>query len=105
MAEARASLASPTSPGAWLYAVADPTRLRILLSLSQVEEATAADLSLSGEASNQTLRRHVQALVALGVIEERIGESDGETPGRPASRFRMPPEVRSSLRAITEALA
>jgi DNA-binding transcriptional ArsR family regulator len=84
----------------WLDGVADPVRLHILRSLSQVAEATAANLTYCSQASHQTLRRHLEALVTLGVIEERQGESDGETPGRPATRFRLPPEVRRSVRAV-----
>lgn len=87
---------------AWLDVIADPTRLHILRSLSQVPEATAADLTL-GMASTQTLRRHLEALVSVGVIDERPGESDGETPGRPAARFRLDPEVRESFAALSEA--
>jgi hypothetical protein len=31
------------------------------------------------------------------VIEERPGESDGETPGRPAAHFSLHPDVRESV--------
>lgn len=84
---------------AWLEGVADPVRLGILRSLSQVPQATASDLATWGEASSQTLRRHLDALVALGVIEEHPAESDGETPGRPAARYSLPRGVRESVRA------
>lgn len=84
----------------WLGVVADPIRLHIVRSLCDVGEATASDLSSWGLASNQTLRRHLDALVTFGVIEERAGQSDGETPGRPATRFSLPPEVRESVRSV-----
>lgn len=83
----------------WIDFVADPVRLQILRSLSEVTEATAADLALWGQSSNQTLRRHLEALVTLGVIRERAGESDGQTPGRPAARFSLSADVRESVRA------
>lgn len=92
-----------TSPAArWLEVVADPVRLGILRSLSQVCEATAADLAHWGQASSQTLRRHLDALVALGVIEEHPPRSDGETPGRPAARFSLPEELRASVRSVLD---
>lgn len=86
----------------WLEVIADPVRLGILRSLSQVEEATAADLAIWGQASSQTLRRHLDALVSLGVIREHAAQSDGETPGRPAAHFSLPVEMRESVRSILE---
>jgi predicted ArsR family transcriptional regulator len=84
----------------WLDVVADPVRIHILRALSEVAEATASDLAVNGMSSNQTLRRHLDAMVTLGVIEERPGQSDGETPGRPAARFSLPNEVRESVRSV-----
>jgi predicted ArsR family transcriptional regulator len=89
----------------WLEVVADPIRLGILRSLSHVEEATASDLAAEGQASSQTLRRHLEALVSLGVIEEHPAKSDGQTPGRPAARYSLPSEVRSSVQSILEPAA
>lgn len=84
----------------WLEVIADPVRLSILRTLSQVETATASDLAASGQASSQTLRRHLDALASLGVIEEHAPRSDGETPGRPAARFSLSAETRASVRAV-----
>jgi DNA-binding transcriptional ArsR family regulator len=84
----------------WLEVVADPIRLGILRSLSEVTEATTADLATRGQASSQTLRRHLEALVSVGVIDEHPACSDGETPGRPAARFSLPREVRESVRSV-----
>ncbi len=84
----------------WLEVIADPIRLGILRSLSQVAEATTSDLAAWGAASSQTLRRHLEVLVSLEVIREHPPQSDGETPGRPAARFSLPGEVRESVRAI-----
>jgi predicted ArsR family transcriptional regulator len=83
----------------WLHAVADPVRLHILVSLFTTAEATAADLA-SGLSSPQTLRRHLEALVSIGVVAETAGASDGETPGRPAARFRLDPSVRGSFSSV-----
>jgi DNA-binding transcriptional ArsR family regulator len=82
--------------------IADPVRLGILRSLSQTEEATAAELAEWGQASSQTLRRHLDALVALGVLREHAARSDGETPGRPAAHFSLPAEMRESVRSVLE---
>jgi DNA-binding transcriptional ArsR family regulator len=81
----------------WLDVIADPVRLQILRSLSKVTEATTSELALRSPASYQTLRRHLEALEAVGVIEARPGVSDGETGGRPAVRFSLAPEVRRSV--------
>jgi predicted ArsR family transcriptional regulator len=88
----------------WLAHIADPIRLHIVISLSAVEDATAADLTGLGGASGPALRRHLGALVALGVIEERPGESDGRTPGRPPARFALPTRTRNSVRAVLTGL-
>jgi predicted ArsR family transcriptional regulator len=85
--------------------IADPVRLGILRSLTQVSDATTADLASMGQASSQTLRRHLEALVSLGVIEEHPPCSDGETPGRPAAHFSLPPEMRKSVRSVLEPAA
>ncbi|HEX3173766.1 MAG TPA: winged helix-turn-helix domain-containing protein [Solirubrobacterales bacterium] len=84
----------------WLDVVADPVRLQILRVLSDGGEATVRELIGHGAASSQTLRRHLDDLVALGVIQEQPGESDGETPGRPAARFSLPAEVRESVCSV-----
>lgn len=81
----------------WLDVVADPIRLQILRTLSEVAEASASELAARSQASYQTLRRHLEALQAAGVIEARPGRSDGETPGRPATRFSLTPAVRASV--------
>lgn len=95
----RFSTGTGVSGSIWLAGIADPVRLYILCALSEMGEATAADLAAEGQASPQTLRRHLEALVALGVIRERPGESDGETPGRPPARFSLPADVRQGVRA------
>lgn len=93
-------LPSAQPAAGWLNVVADPIRLHIFRSLAEVTEATAADLAERGHISNQTVRRHLEVLVNLEVIHERPGESDGETPGRPPSRFSLPAEVRESVRSV-----
>lgn len=86
----------------WLDVVADPVRLQILRSLSQVDYATAAQLAAGSPASYQTLRRHLEALATYGVVEASAGVSDGES-GRPPMRFSLRPEVRESVRSADAA--
>jgi predicted ArsR family transcriptional regulator len=92
-------------PHAWLDSVADPVRLQILRLLVELPDARAADLADALCASNQTARRHLDALVALGVVVESPGASDGATPGRPAARYSLPADVRESVLAVMGALA
>ncbi|HEY5052827.1 MAG TPA: winged helix-turn-helix domain-containing protein [Solirubrobacterales bacterium] len=84
----------------WLEVVADPVRLQILRALTQVGEATASDLAGHSQTSYQTLRRHLDALETFGVIHAKPGKSDGETPGRPAARFSLQPEIRESVCSV-----
>lgn len=79
--------------------VGDPVRLQILRILCDVPEATASQLAGDSPASHQTLRRHLEALEAFGVILTHPGVSDGETQGRPAARFSLSPAVRESVRS------
>lgn len=81
----------------WLHGVADPVRLNVIHRLCKVELATAAELAIGCQTSKPTLRRHLGAMVAIGLIEEQAGESDGETAGRPAARFSLSPGVRQSV--------
>jgi predicted ArsR family transcriptional regulator len=85
--------------GDWVDAIAEPVRLQIVRALCEVPEATAAELAARSPASDQTLRRHLEALAASGVISTRPGISDGETSGRPATRFSLSPAVRKSARS------
>jgi predicted ArsR family transcriptional regulator len=87
---------------AWIGAIADPVRLAILRSLIAVGDATVAEPIAFGSASSQTIRRHLESLVAVGIVAERTGESDGETAGRPASRFSLQPEVREGVRVFLD---
>lgn len=88
----------------WLEVVADPVRLQILRKLSRVDTATTSQLASESPASYQTLRRHLEALEAFGVIRVRAGVSDGES-GRPAARFSLDPALRESVRSAIDGRA
>jgi len=83
-----------------IVGIADPVRLELIRRLTEVEEATAAELSECCEASRPTVRRHLEALVAVGLVAAVEGTSDGYTPGRPATRFSLAPEISASVRAL-----
>ncbi len=100
MGASPAALSSTQQRPHWLDVIADPVRLQILRSLNQASEATATELATRSQASYQTLRRHLEALEAFGVIQARPGRSDGETSGRPATRYSLAADVRESVRSV-----
>jgi DNA-binding transcriptional ArsR family regulator len=81
----------------WLNAVADPVRLRIICFLVGVPDATASELVALASASRQTVRRHLDALVAFGVVHQTAGVPHDTTLGRPPARFSLPLAVRRSV--------
>jgi DNA-binding transcriptional ArsR family regulator len=89
----------------WLDVLLDPLRLEILYLLSNLAEATAAELTSQTHASGPTLRKHLEVLVAGNLVRERRGESDGLTPGRPPTRFSVDPNVRESAEALFSVLS
>lgn len=84
----------------WFEVVTDPIRLRVLKALNDLGECTATELARAGYASDPALRRHLGALVSLGLVFEHRGESDGLTPGRPASRFSLAPEAKKTVSTL-----
>lgn len=91
-------------PG-WFDVLGDAIRLRLLASLVELGAASAAELSQQVQASEAALRRHLEMMVALGLVLERAGCSDGLTPGRPAVRYRLVPEARQRAERLLELLA
>lgn len=81
----------------WHYFLTDPVRLTLIGSLYELGPLTVSRLREETHADHRTMRRHLDALVALGVIFEYRGEGDGCTPGRPATRFALDPQVRDRL--------
>jgi predicted ArsR family transcriptional regulator len=97
MSAAAGTISRAAQRSHWLDVIADPVRLEILRSLSQATDATATELAVRSPASYQTLRRHLDALETVGVVQARPGVSDGETGGRPAVRFSLTPDIRESV--------
>ena len=84
----------------WLPGIADPVKFAVVQVLARAGTATISDLAKSCEASVPTLRRHLGALVATGIVTEESGGSDGLTVGRPATRYRLPQSVLDSAREL-----
>lgn len=89
--------------------ISDPVRFAVLCALCELGTATMAELLPRCHTSERTVRRHLDALAALGLVAEEPGERDGLTPGRPAARFTLDgavaPRVRSVLTLLSEPLA
>ena len=88
----------------WHHFLTDPVRLALVQSLYEVGPLTVPQLAKRGHADHRTLKRHLDSMVALGLIFEYRGEGDGSTPGRPASRFALDLEVRERLTTLFELL-
>lgn len=93
----------------WVSVLTDPVRLAVLRGLCELRTATIGELRGRCHSSDPTVRRHLEALTALGLVDEQPGERDGLTPGRPASRFTLAPESAERLSElfaiVTEPLA
>lgn len=85
---------------AWLHGIADPVRLAVLSILNEAGEVTVGDLAQRCRTSRRTVNRHLKAMVALGLVAERQGESDGLTSGRPPTRFRLAPPIQEEMSAL-----
>jgi DNA-binding transcriptional ArsR family regulator len=94
----------PIDPS-WAAILTDPVRLSVVRALCQLQTATTAELRVLSHTSDPTLRRHLEALEALGLICELLGERDGTTPGRPARRFSLDGDAAARLRTVFELLS
>jgi predicted ArsR family transcriptional regulator len=91
-------------PG-WIAVLSDPVRLSLLRCLCEVEAASAGELAPRAHTGERTARRHLEAMVRLGLVEESRAESDGETPGRPAASYGLASGVRERAGALFELLS
>ena len=89
----------------WMPILTDPVRLSLLRGLCRLEVATTAELRDLSHSSDPTIRRHLAALEALGIIRERPPERDGVTPGRPAKRYMLDPGVAIRLFTLFQLLS
>jgi hypothetical protein len=89
----------------WVPLLTDPVRFTVLQVLCKGTALTAAELSRSSHISERAVRRQLEGLVAMGLVQEHQGERDGLTPGRPPSRFALHPGARRKLEALIELLS
>lgn len=88
----------------WSAVLTDPVRLSILHTLCALQAATTLQLSRRCHSSDPTIRRHLEALEAIGLVREHPGKRDGLTPGRPASRYTLDARAADRVRALFELL-
>lgn len=88
----------------WHHFLTDPIRLTLVSGLYEAGSLTVPELAEWGYGDDRTLKRHLDAMVALGLIFKFRGEGDGCTPGRPAARFALDPRVRERLAPLFEIL-
>jgi predicted ArsR family transcriptional regulator len=79
---------------------ADPIRLTILQLLHRRDTASVRELAAAAHSSDRTLRRHLDALIAMGIAHEVEGERESIRPGRPPNVFLLDPAVREDLGAL-----
>jgi predicted ArsR family transcriptional regulator len=72
-----------------LDAIADPIRLRIVRRLSEAPGATLPELAVAADVHINTVRPHVVALEAAGVVGRERQPHEGR--GRPAVGYRLAP--------------
>jgi len=91
-------------PG-WVAVLIDPARLSVLRGLCQLEAATFAELRRVCHISDPTLRRHLEALEAMGLVREELAERDGITSGRPPTRFVLANDAAEHLSVLFQLLS
>jgi DNA-binding transcriptional ArsR family regulator len=84
----------------WISVLTDPVRLAVLRAMCELHTVTIGELRRHCHSSDPTVRRHLEALEALGLVHEQPGKRDGLTPGRPASRFTLAGETANRLTAL-----
>jgi|GEM_PF-5229115 len=89
----------------WLEVLSDPVRCDILFALSLTGAGSAGEVAQRCHASERTVKRHLDALVALGLARRSRGESDIERSGRPPVRFILDGAVRERARAMLALLS
>lgn len=81
----------------WHEILTDPVRLDVLLALSLSGSGSAGEVARSCHAGERAVKRHLHALVTLGLVRETRPGSDGERPGRPPTRYILDGAVRERV--------
>lgn len=89
-----------------LDVIADPVRLRILRHLGEASRASAGELARVAGVHENTVRGHLQALEAAGLVVAERRAPEG--PGRPGVDFRLGDDatlVGADFRGVAELLS
>jgi DNA-binding transcriptional ArsR family regulator len=89
----------------WTAVLSDPVRLSVLHALCDLQTATTLELCRRCHSSDSTVRRHLDALEAIGLVREHPGERDGLTLGRPARRYTLDAVAGDKVRTLFELLS
>jgi predicted ArsR family transcriptional regulator len=89
----------------WLEIITDPVRLDVLFALSPTGAGSVSQIARRCHASERTVRRHLDALVALGFVRESPPDRGSERPGRPPTRFILDGLVRDRVMALFDLLS
>lgn len=88
----------------WHEVMTDAVRLDVLFALTSVGSGSAGEIAQCCHASERTVKRHLQALVALGVARVGASGRDGERPGRPPTRYVIDGAVRKRAERLFQLL-
>lgn len=87
----------------WLAGIGSPIRLHILCFLAEAPEASVAELLAGGvPGSPSAVRRHLRALVSMGLVREIPSLWAEGRAGRPAARFTVEAALTERVRALIE---
>jgi predicted ArsR family transcriptional regulator len=89
----------------WRAILSDPVRLDIVTALCVLRTVTLADLGARCHTSDAAIRRHLDALEALGLVRAQAAQRDGMTPGRPPRRFVLAADATTQIRALLDLLS
>jgi len=89
----------------WAAVLTDPIRLSVLRALCELRPATIDELRRRCHNSDTTIRRHLKALEAVGLVHEQPGEQDGATLGRPARRYTVDTDAAGRMDSLFELLS
>lgn len=84
----------------WIEVLTDPVRLDVLFALGVAGSGTASEVATGCHATEQTVKRHLDALVALGLARESKEGTGSERLGRPPTRFVLDGMVRERTKAM-----
>lgn len=89
----------------WLGILSDPVRLAVVAALCGVREANVTQISGDTHVSERTVRRHLNALIELGLAYEQQGRNDDLLSGRPATRFALDGSARARVIPLFDLLS